>query len=89
MLIVSPEKLGTWVQIPPSPLKDERLINQGKAKNKNREFVVYLMWFPLIEGSKKLSWDTEKLMEGVVFCMAHPLYHPEKIKDKQIYSKIS
>lgn len=52
-----------------------------------KPFRIYLMWMPLRKNVKKPRWNKRKLLEGVDFCMAHPLYNPESINLKQIFKK--
>jgi GNAT superfamily N-acetyltransferase len=56
-----------------------------KEKYRGRIFKIYLMWIPLKRDAKLPRWDKEKLLEGVTFCLAHPLYHPEGIKSRKIF----
>lgn len=58
-----------------------------RLKHKGECFRIHLMWLPTSQNSKPPSWDKSKLLEGVNFCMAHPLYHPEKVKLKEIFEK--
>jgi GNAT superfamily N-acetyltransferase len=59
-----------------------------KTKRRDVCFEVFLMWLPRLAEAKPPSWDRDKLLEGVDFCMAHPLYHPESLKTmKQIYDR--
>ena len=59
-----------------------------KTKRSDVCFETYLMWLPRLVEAKPPSWDKDKLLEGVSFCMAHPLYHPENLKTmKQIYER--
>lgn len=44
------------------------------------------MWLPLKEKIKEPEWDTEKLLKGVNFCFAHPLYHAESFKKEKIFA---
>lgn len=73
------EKLGFNV------IKSIELRINHKKKSRGRTFKVYLMWLPMKENPNMPHWDTEKLLEGVTFCLAYPLYHPESIKEKQIF----
>jgi len=59
-----------------------------RTKHQDRKFRIYLMWLPKREKVEPPSWDTEQILEGVHFCIAHPLYHPQKIKEKQILAKV-
>ncbi len=47
-------------------------------------FKIYLMWLPGKKGAKLPTWGKQKMLEGVHFCIAHPLYHPQRIKDSSI-----
>ena len=58
-----------------------------KTKYKGKVFSIYLMWMPTTENAKPPTWDHEKLLEGVTFCIAHPLYHPQTYEQKQILKK--
>jgi len=55
-----------------------------KAKNKGLAFTIYLMWMPLVESAKLPTWNKQKFLEGVTFCLAHPLYRPQSYKQKEI-----
>jgi len=55
-----------------------------KTKHKGQRFKIYLMWLPTTKNAKPPSWDKAKVLEGVDFCLAHPLYHPEKPNLKEI-----
>lgn len=84
----------------PSPwLKKEQITKLGfkairsvkfecKIKRKGHRFKVYLMWLSIKKNARKPLWKTDKLTEGVRFCLAHPLYHPGSIKLKQIFKRI-
>jgi hypothetical protein len=56
---------------------------KNKAKDK-RAFKIYLMWMPVHSGAKPPKWDRRRLLEGITACTAHPLYHPQTYKEKQI-----
>lgn len=56
-----------------------------KMKHMNQIITVYFMWLPKTKNAQPPTWNTEKLLEGVNFCMGHPLYNPENLKRKQIY----
>lgn len=58
-----------------------------KTKHRGQRFKIHLMWLPTIENANPPTWDKSKLLEGVEFCLAHPLYHPEKPKLKEILEK--
>lgn len=55
-----------------------------KTKHTGQCFKMHLMWLPATENTQPPTWNREKLLEGVDFCLAHPLYHPEKPKLKEI-----
>jgi len=55
-----------------------------KTKHTGYRFKIYLMWLPATKNAKPPTWNKLKLLEGVDFCLAHPLYHPEKTKVKEI-----
>jgi len=58
-----------------------------KTKHKGERFRIYLMWLSTAETAEPPTWDESKLLEGVNFCLAHPLYHPEKTKLREILEK--
>lgn len=58
-----------------------------RIKHKNQLVTIYLMWLPRTENMKPSTWNTTKLLEGVTFCMGHPLYHPQSLKQKEIFKK--
>jgi hypothetical protein len=49
-----------------------------KIKHPERGFTIHLMWMPLKENAELPTMDWQKLLEGETFCMAHPLYSPQK-----------
>jgi hypothetical protein len=58
-----------------------------KLKHKNEYFKIYLMWLPINKNAIKPKCYKSKLLEGIDFCIAHPLYHPEKLKLREIFIK--
>jgi len=58
-----------------------------RTKNIDRCFTMHLMWLPATKNAKPPTWNKTKLLEGVDFCMGHPLYHPESLKMEEIYEK--
>jgi len=60
-----------------------------KTKHVGQRFKIHLMWLPKTKHAKPPTWNKSRLLEGVDFCLAHPLYHPEKIKLKEILQKVS
>ncbi|MDH5375507.1 MAG: hypothetical protein OEW95_06815 [Candidatus Bathyarchaeota archaeon] len=58
-----------------------------KMKHKGQAFSIYLMWMPTTENAKPPAWNKQKLLEGVTFCIAHPLYHPQTWKGNILEAK--
>ncbi len=58
-----------------------------RTKNRGQCFKIRLMWLPTTKNTKPPSWNKLKLLEGVDFCIAHPLYYPEKLKIEEILEK--
>lgn len=58
-----------------------------RVKHREISFNVHLMWLPLKEKAQKPSWNTEDLLQGVTFCMAHPLYNPESVGLERIFEE--
>jgi hypothetical protein len=56
-----------------------------KLKHKDECFKIHLMWLPTAKDSNPPKWDKRKLLEGIYFCTAHPLYQPEALEYKQIF----
>ncbi len=54
-------------------------------KHKGECFKIHLMWLPAFEGAKPPEWDKSKLLCGVDFCLAHPLYRPERFEGRKIF----
>jgi hypothetical protein len=54
-----------------------------KKKHIGECFKIHLMWLPN-KSNKPPTWDKSKFLQGVDFCIAHPLYHPESLKLKEI-----
>jgi len=57
------------------------------TKHKDQCFKIYLIWLPATESKVLPVWNKLKILEGVDFCLAHPLYHPESIKEKRLLKK--
>lgn len=55
------------------------LMLKHKAKHTDRCFKIYLMRLPMNEKSSPPKWDKHTLLEGVGFCLAHPLYNAESL----------
>lgn len=58
-----------------------------KIKHRGRRFRVHLMWLPRTKGASPPTWDESRLLEGVDFCLAHPLYRPERPRLKEILER--
>ncbi|MDH5754714.1 MAG: hypothetical protein OEY95_05890 [Candidatus Bathyarchaeota archaeon] len=58
-----------------------------KTKHTGQVFSIYLMWMPRTKSAKPPTWDKQKLLEGVTFCLAHPLYRPQTWKGKILEAK--
>ncbi|MCW4019611.1 MAG: hypothetical protein NWF14_00050 [Candidatus Bathyarchaeota archaeon] len=76
-------------------LKKDQLKNLGfqpidsfrvshKIKHKGESFTVYLMWLSRRKDAQPPTWDKKRLLEGVYWCLAHPLYHSQTYKPKEI-----
>jgi hypothetical protein len=55
-----------------------------RIKRKGEYFKICLMWLPTTKNAQAPTWNKKKLLQGEDFCMAHPLYHPEKPELKEI-----
>jgi len=42
------------------------------------------MWAPNREDANSPTWNKQRMLEGVNWYMAHPLYHPYTCKPKEI-----
>ncbi|MGQ9596402.1 MAG: hypothetical protein ACUVUS_03290 [Thermoproteota archaeon] len=60
-----------------------------KVKHTDRCFKIYLMWLPINEKASPPKWDKHKLLEGVSFCLAHPLYNAESLGMVEILEELS
>jgi len=58
-----------------------------KTKHVGQWFKMHLMWLPRTENAKPPTWNKRKLLKGVEWCTAHPLYHPEKLALKEIFAE--
>jgi len=59
-----------------------------KTKHMYEPFTMHLMWLPSRANAIPPTWNKKKLLEGVAFCLAHPLYHPQSYKPKEILRKL-
>jgi len=55
-----------------------------KTKYKRQVFSINLMWMPTTKNAEPPTWNQQKLLEGLTFCILHPLYHPQTYEHKQI-----
>ena len=55
-----------------------------RTKHVGEPFTVHLMWLPRRGDAEPPRWDKKKLLEGVCFCMGHPLYHPQTYEPTEI-----
>jgi len=62
-----------------------------KIKHKEKCFKIHLMWLPVKKDAEPPLWNESKLLEGIYYCMSHPLYHgrygAEKMKLKEIFER--
>ncbi len=58
-----------------------------RTKHIDRYFNIHLMWLQVARAANLPTWDEQKLLEGVDFCLAHPLYHPERLELKEMFEK--
>lgn len=59
-----------------------------KTKHVGEPFTVHLMWLSRRMDAEPPKWDKNRLLEGEYFCMAHPLYHPQNYKPKEILREL-
>jgi GNAT superfamily N-acetyltransferase len=55
-----------------------------KTKHVNEPFTIHFMWLPNRKDAEPPTWNKQKMLEGVNWCMAHPLYHPQTFRQKEI-----
>jgi GNAT superfamily N-acetyltransferase len=72
------EKLGF------RPLYSIAVVHKAKCL---QAFKIYLMWMPNVKDAKPPTWNTQRLLEGITSCTAHPLYHPQTYEPKEILEK--
>jgi hypothetical protein len=73
------EKLGF------KPLDSIEVVH--KTKHTGQRFKIHLMWLPTTKKAGKPQWDKAKFLKGMDFCAAHPLYHPQSVKLKEILER--
>ena len=80
-----------WLKIGQMEKLGFKSLDAIKVKHKTKHveecFKIYLMWQPTTEKAKPPTWNKLKLLEGVDFCLANPLYHPEKPILREILEK--
>ncbi len=59
-----------------------------KRKHQDKPFTIHLMWLPLKENIQQPTWDTNKLLEGIPYCLYHPLYNPISYEQKYLLKKV-
>jgi len=64
------------------------IVVKHKIKHSNEPFTVHLMWLPNREDAEPPTWNKQKMLEGVNWCMAHPLYHPQTYEPKEILAEL-
>jgi GNAT superfamily N-acetyltransferase len=57
-------------------------------KHPEKPFKIHLMWQKLEPNTTQPTWDKNKLLKGITYCMAHPLYSPKAYRDKNILIQI-
>ncbi|MFW9831017.1 MAG: hypothetical protein ACFFD8_04520 [Candidatus Thorarchaeota archaeon] len=62
----------------------ESITVSHRTKHRDDCFTIHLMWRPNPSANQQPTWNTSKLLEGITFCRAHPLYHPQHIRMKEI-----
>jgi len=62
---------------------------QHKTKYKHRNFSIYLMWIRNRKEAVQPTWNKQKLLEGIPYCIAHPLYHPQSYQEKCILNPVN
>lgn len=65
----------------------DSIIVAHRTKHRGEPFKIHLMWLPRTRDSGPPTWDISRLLEGVDFCLAHPLYHPEGLKMRDILER--
>lgn len=65
----------------------ESISVKHRTKHKGKVFSIYLMWLPKVKNVQPPTWDQKRLLEGTTACIAHPLYHQQTYKPKQIFEK--
>lgn len=58
-----------------------------KAKHRTEVFSIHLMWMSHTKDARPPIWNKEKLLGGITFCTAHPLYHSQKFESQQILGR--
>jgi len=66
----------------------DSIVVRHKIKHVNEPFTIHLMWLPNRENAEPPTWNKQKMLEGVNWCIAHPLYHPQTIEPKEILAEL-
>jgi len=54
----------------------EAITVRHKARHRDEPFRIWLMWMPVRNEAQPPTWNKKRILEGVTFCFAHPLYRP-------------
>lgn len=72
-----------WLRLPQMEHLGFRSIDSKRMRHKAKQrdicFKVHLMWMPLRPESEPPEMDWERMLQGVDFCIAHPLYRAESL----------
>ncbi|NHJ33588.1 MAG: hypothetical protein FK732_12075 [Asgard group archaeon] len=60
----------------------------NKRKHQDVPFSIHLMWLSLRENSPQPTWNKKKLLEGITYCLFHPLYNPISYEEKYLLKKV-
>jgi len=58
-----------------------------RTKHTGQSFNIHLMWLSTTKNANPPTWDESKLLRGVDFCLAHPLYRSERTKLEKILER--
>lgn len=78
-----------WLELKHMEYLGFRSIDSRKMRHKVKRpgscFTTHLMWMPLKDGAAPPVMDWERMLEGVDFCIAHPLYRAERFGLEKVY----
>ena len=63
----------------------DKITVKHKVKHREKCFKIFLMWLPIRENATPPKWDKTKMLKGVKFCMAHPLYNADRWKLEYVF----